>query len=284
MEWVLYRIGIFLSNIFSRRRSYGIASFLGLLQFWFSFSDRRAVLENMRVILKDKSKEEIHRKAQQVFVNFAKYLVDFFRLKHLNLDFVKRYVEIRNREILDSLMVKTGIIIVTAHIGNWELGGAVAALLGYPLYAIALPHKNKNVNLFFDEQRKHFGVGIIPVGVAVRRCFSLLKKKKMVAFLGDRDFLGGGIEVEFLGEKAYLPLGAAVFSYRTLAPIVPSFFIRKKDDSFFLVFEDPIYPVDKEGRLRSEYEIMRNYLRVIEKYIRKYPEQWYMFQPFWKKV
>ncbi len=180
-----------------------------------------------------------------------------------------------------------GVIVLTAHLGNWELGGVVIALSGYPLWVVALPHKNKLVDEFFTNQRKEKGIHVMYLGKAVRKCLSLLGDNKMVALVGDKDFSESRIEVDFFGKRSYLPPGPAAFAMKTGAAIVPGFLVRNEDDSFTLRILKPIEPNlsalppesdDKNERLS---EIISSYKSIIEEYIKKFPDQWYMFRRFW---
>ncbi|MBN2119983.1 MAG: lysophospholipid acyltransferase family protein [Candidatus Omnitrophica bacterium] len=281
INWILYLIGRFVAVTFGRKVSYSIASFIGKLQFYFSIKDRRAVIHNMQRVTGLSDSKSINDISKKVFINFGQYLVEFFRFTLLDRDFIDNHIKIINKQFLDeALSAGHGVIIVSAHLGNWELGGAVVAKLGYPFYGVALSHAYPKVNDFFNNQRACCGVKIIPVGIALRRCSQLLKENKIVAFLGDRDFANAGVEVKFFGKKAFVPRGAAKFSLKTKALIVPTFLIKKNRGNFSLYFEKPISPFSDEGKLKTEQHLIEEYVKIIEAYIKQYPSQWYMFQPF----
>jgi len=124
-----------------------------------------------------------------MFRNFAKYLVDFFRFPLIDRAYISRYISIKNLKYIDeSANMGKGVILLTAHLGNWELGGLVLGVLGYKIWAVALPHKNKKVNEFFNQQRESKGITVIEFGKAARTCLKVLKEKKLLALVGDRDF------------------------------------------------------------------------------------------------
>ena len=164
-------------------------------------------------------------------------------------------------------------------------GGRALALLGYPALAIALPHKERPVNDLFNRQRESRGVVVVPTHQAIRRGLNALKNNEMIGVVADRDFTAKGEVFDFLGRKTLIPKGAAIFSARTGAPLLPVFLVREKDDTFTLIINDPIYPpqvstkemVDKEILL----SIMEKYKSVLEDRIREYPTQWLMFREFW---
>lgn len=286
-KYLAYKFGQFCVRRLPIRVAYGIAVFLSDLHFLFSFRDRRAVYNNLQTILgPDK---DISGMARKVFRNFGKYLVEFFRMEaEATQAFVDKNVEFINRHRLDeALQQGRGAIILTAHIGNWELGGVVLGVLGYPLLGIALPHRERPVNDLFNAQREARGLQVVPISQAVRKCFEALRANKVIAVLADRDFTANGERMKFLGKEAFIPKGAAIFACRTGAPILPAFLTRHEDDSFTMEIKEPIYaPVEKdfeneEGRIRH---VMRQYTDVIEDMIRQDPTQWLMFREFWERT
>ncbi|UCC94633.1 MAG: lysophospholipid acyltransferase family protein [Candidatus Omnitrophota bacterium] len=269
-----------LALILPRRISYFVARIIAVGQYCFSKKDRRAVLYNLSPIIADKAR--LKKCARGVFINFSYYLVDFFRFSKLHKSFMDKYVEVIGlHHLTQSLAKGKGIIALTAHLGNYELGAAAISLLGYPMCAVALPHRDKRVNAFFDGQRHRVGVEVIPTGVAVKRCFARLREGKVIAFVGDRDFSGGEAKFKMFSQYAHLPKGPAFFATRTDAIIVPSFFVRKDKFFYQLIFDEPF--VYKKEEFRSEEDFIQTYTKVLEKYIQRYPEQWYMFEKCWIK-
>jgi len=277
-----YKLGKFLAERLPIKLSYFLAVIISDIHYLFAHQDRREVTENLKAIFPKKNKKEIAKIRLKVFRNFAKYLVDFFRFSKLNEEYIKRKVKIENIEYLNEILsLKKGIIALTAHLGNWELGGVLAAMLGYPIWAVALPHQDKKVDDFFNLQREKKGLKVIPIEEAVSKCLLLLKERKIVALLGDRDFTNNGIILDFFNKPTLFPIGPAVLSLRTDSPIVVGFMIRRYDDYFTLRFEKPIYPAYKNNLKKSIEDIIIQYKSILKDYILKYPEQWYMFRRFW---
>jgi KDO2-lipid IV(A) lauroyltransferase len=103
----------------------------------------------------------------------------------------------------------------------------------------------------------------------------------MVALVGDRDFSEKGVIIDLFGKPTHLPEGPAVLSLMTGASIVPGFMFRNPDDSFTLRIEKPIEFTPAGDKTKDFANLMKVYKVVIEDYIRKYPEQWYVFRRFW---
>jgi KDO2-lipid IV(A) lauroyltransferase len=106
----------------------------------------------------------------------------------------------------------------------------------------------------------------------------------LLALVADRDFFGHGIEVPFFGKLTRIPTGPAWFSLKTGAPIVPSFMVREETGHFRFVLEPPIYPPAGLSRDDAIVQITKNCVAAMERVIRRYPTQWYIFQPYWKPV
>jgi len=283
LNYFLYRIGQFIALHLPVRLAYKLAVFFSDLQYAFAFADRRAVYGNLRAIFPQLPDKEILAIRRKMYRNFAKYLVDFFRFEKIDGRYISQNIRLENTGYFDEALAKgKGAIVLTAHLGNWELGGAVIALCGYPFWVVALPHTHKKVNDFFNNQRESKGIKVIPSGkAAVRSCLGLLAVNKMVALVGDRDFAERGAVLDFFGRPAFFPEGPAAFALKTGASIVPGFLIRNTDDTFTLRIEKPIEVEPYSGRNRDIVGVISRYKNIIEDYIRKYPDQWYMFKQFW---
>ena len=109
--------------------------------------DKRILTQNLIPVVKDKKRAQ--RLVRQGIKNFSYYLVDFFRFSTLDYNFIEKYVTIEGKGYLDSLVAQgKKAVILSAHLGNYELGSALIALLGYKLCVLALTHEDKRVNDF----------------------------------------------------------------------------------------------------------------------------------------
>ncbi|MEI7998654.1 MAG: lysophospholipid acyltransferase family protein [Candidatus Omnitrophota bacterium] len=282
-NFYLYKIAVFLVRHLPRSINYALAVFLADCQYLLSSNDREAVSKNLKVILNTNKVPSLM--VREVFRNFGKYLVDFFTMtKSLNKDFIKDSVEITGVEYInEALHQGKGGIILSAHLGNWEMGGSVLSFLGYPLSVVALAHKDDRVNALFNSQREFFGTTVIQTNVAIRRCLEHLNRNRLVAILADRDFGHHGLTMDFLGRKALIPQGAAMFALKTGAPIIPVFFLRTAEDKFRFIIQKPIYPPLKENKRIETQEVegfTKKFLYLIEEQIRQNPSQWSVFCRF----
>jgi KDO2-lipid IV(A) lauroyltransferase len=284
-NYCLYRVGQFLAKILPIGVSCPLVMFLCDLHFCFSRTDRQAVENNLKIVFKTDCVPSFHVRA--VFRNFGKNLLEFFTMsKRLQPVFLESKVHIKNIEYFNEVLQKgKGGILVTAHLGNWEMGGAVLPALGFPLSVVALAHKDPRVNVLFNAQREAFGAMVIQTDVAVRRIVEHLQRNRLVAILADKDFGNRGIVMDFLGRKTMIPKGAAFFSMKTGVPIVPAFFLCTDNGHFEISIHPPIEPPHvPDGKITDEVtrECIQKYLTIIEDEIRKNPSQWLLFREFWQ--
>ncbi|MFP4472277.1 MAG: lysophospholipid acyltransferase family protein [Candidatus Omnitrophota bacterium] len=284
VKYLLYKIGQWLINLIPRKAAYSLAEFFAGIQFRLSPRDRQAVRKNLRAVCGPHA--PLDDLSRQVFKNFGKFLVDFFRIKHdLNDSLLQDRLFLTGFEKLEKALARgQGVILLTAHLGNWELGGLLVGHLGYPVTAIALPHRERKVNELFNQQRRLKGMNVVPVNLSIRRCLRVLKDNGIVAMLADRDFTATGEPRPLFGHLTMIPKGAALFAYRTGAAVLPAFLYRNDDDTYRLLigdlFEQPDgYPNVDEGSFVEHF--LDQQAAVLEYYIREDPAQWLIFRRFW---
>lgn len=281
-NYILYRIGEFLSLYLPFEFSYALARAISHLQYRLSGQDRTSVRNNLRAIFPGIDDRLLERYTKNVFINFGRYLVVFFKFKKLDLTYIKKNVSIEGRDYIDEALAwGRGLIVVSGHIGNWELGGVTLGLLGYPVNAITLTHTHKRVNDFFNRQRTSKGLRVIPLDKAVRASLEAFNRNEIVCILGDRDFTQGGLVLNFLGLPTMIPKGPAVFALRNKTPIIVCFPLQESKGKLRLIFHPPIKFIPS-GEYENDVRVLTElYLRPIEDCIRQYPDQWAMFRRFW---
>lgn len=263
-----------------------VAYWLGLricdLFYFLNRRGRRAVRENLRVVYEHQgllpSRRLLDGCARKTFQYFGKYLADFIRYRKLTPEGVRDRVSIQGREQLEAIRRSPrGAILLTAHVGNWELGGAFIAAMGIPLHAVVRPVPSPALERIFQFFREQRGLKVIPLAHAGVGVVKALKRGETVALVGDRDFTGNGRPWKFFGRNVSLPRGAAWFAHRTGAPLYLGFVTRAPDDTFILRLHPPIDP----AQVPTEEEIQARIVRIMEDTIARDPCQWFIFDPFW---
>lgn len=243
-------------------------------------SDRRAVQQNLSAILNEPVAEHSPL-VREVFRNFARYLEEFLQAPRL---LSSRLIVEGEDALFDRLQAHPGSFVLSAHVGNWELGGVFIRRMGFPFRAVFLPHQDPGVNRLFDEQRLRCGVGVIPLGVgATPAALAWLKAGHPLGMMSDREFGTNGIRVRLFGRPAVLPRGPAVLSLRSGAPAIPIVLMRQAPWRFRFYTEPPIWPSEhsSSGRLAERIqELTQRYAQALERAVRLDPTQWLLFRPF----
>jgi Kdo2-lipid IVA lauroyltransferase/acyltransferase len=176
-----------------------------------------------------------------------------------------------------------GVLLATAHLGNWYLGGMLLGGLDHPIHVVLKPDRFPIVERFRREMHDRWGVREIAVGDTFLSGVAVVQALSRGQILGiqcDRDFNNTGIAVEFFGRPAYFPRGPFAAAMVSGAAFLPSFILRE-DDRYRIVIEDAL-PIarggDHETDLRANVE---GFVEILERYVRAHPTQWYCFYPFW---
>jgi KDO2-lipid IV(A) lauroyltransferase len=283
--YLSYLTGFFLCSVLPRRACYAMARRVADVWLCRAPPDEEAVRGNLEAILGRRASAE---EVRQVFRNFSMYLVDFFRFGRLTPDRVRRLIRFDGVERMEeALRQGRGAIGITAHLGNYELAGAVLSLLGMPLHGVVLSHRNPWVDDFFTRQRAKARVSSIPVQRMTKREFlqralSVLNRNEVLGLVADRDYFDHGIVLPLFGKSIRLPTGPAGFSLRTAAPIVPCFLIREENGGYRLILERPLRAPRGAGREAAIRHLTEQWRDVLARVLRRYPTQWYMFQSYWR--
>jgi KDO2-lipid IV(A) lauroyltransferase len=181
-----------------------------------------------------------------------------------------------------ALALGRGVIVVTGHLGNWELGGAFLAARGVPLDAVARGMENPLFDAYLTRTRERAGMNIVHDADAVRRVPRSLRAGRAVAFLFDQGAVGlASTWVPFFGRMAKTPRGPAVFALRLDAPVVFGAAIRQPSGRFAIGFE--AVRAERSGDLETDVDrIVAAYTQVLERWVRRTPEQYFWHHRRWK--
>jgi KDO2-lipid IV(A) lauroyltransferase len=210
----------------------------------------------------------------KIFRNFGVFIYEFLILPRVYRKGVLKFAEPIHKERLEEIIKnKKGVIVLTGHLGNWELGACVLSSFGLSPTVIALAHPSKRITDFFTARRSKTGMRVIYIGGGLKKIILALKNGNVVATLGDRDYVGTGILHDFMGEKIFFPRGVFEIAQRLKVPIIPAFCV-KVNNKYKVFFEIPIYVDDINDGIRK-------WSKILEVYVRRFPTQWYIFDPIW---
>jgi len=282
-------VGVFetlfkLLGFFPRTWTAGMADFLGGMLFCVDKKHRGIAMDNLTYAFgHQKQPEEIKKIARQVFINLVKVVFEVGW--SLNLDEIRlsKHFKIDGYHHLKKAYEKDkGVLLLAAHCGNWELLSVVGAMIEYPVSMVARPLDFKPLDHFIFNLRTRFGGKIIPKQRSFRTIIRSLDRGEMVLLLMDQNVdWYEGVFVDFMGHRACTNKGLALLALKTGAPVVPVFMVREKS-GFRAEFGPEIFTV-KTGDKQKDIEInTQEYNRVIENFIRRYPDQWFWIHQRWK--
>jgi KDO2-lipid IV(A) lauroyltransferase len=279
-----------------------LGEMLGLLSYYL-FPSRRAITVTNLKLTRLWSNLQINCIAREVAKSMGKNIIEFLRLPSLSQKRMNHYIEWEGLEHLENAFTQNrGVFILTAHLGNWDLIASAVALKGYRVNLITKHLKIGILNKFWLSYRAKMGINQLYRQGSLREIISALKNNELIGFVLDQHTKStDGIIVDFFNRPAWTTPSLAVLSQRYNVPVVPGFIIRQPNQKHKIIFEPPITflqprwdgvypPMSIRGTVAqqstNEETIRYNtqvYTNVIERYVRKYPEQWIWMHRRWKK-
>ncbi len=218
--------------------------------------------------------------ARQVFQNLGMNLVEFLSLPRFTRDELKNFCLLKGKgHLVEALKEGKGAILLTAHLGNWELIGTRLALEGFQIMSPARPQEF--FERYIERIRKSSGYRILPVYKGLTPLLLFLKKGGIVCVLSDQNQLLGGVRVPFFGVCVSTPPGVAILALRSGAPVLPIFDVRV--GRHHIIHIQPPLPLIKKGNFRQD--VVSNtamFNKVIEEWVRRYPKQWLWLHNRWR--
>lgn len=176
-----------------------------------------------------------------------------------------------------------GVILATAHLGNWE-AARVFPTKDMPVSVIVKKQRNILFDSFNNAIRTRHGVGLIDMKRGLRDIIAEFQKNHMVAILMDQNAGKSGYVMDFLGFPASHWVGVAKLSLRYKVPILPGFALLTPQGNTVFTFEPLIYHPDWEDKEENYPLLLKEVNEVIERYIHKYPSQWFWVHKRWKST
>jgi lauroyl/myristoyl acyltransferase len=280
----LYQWTLNLARTLPRPFLYGLARLVGGLVYAFSSRDRSVMCHNLGIAF-NSHRPPAHRKIilWKLFQNYAIYMVDFFRLLAMSLPEGNGSAHLyEGRHHLDAALAQgCGVVLLTAHLGNWEIGGLGLRALGYPVTVVTLKHNSAFTNRLINTMRSRHGIRIIELGSSTYDGIDILRalqRKEVVAVLGDRVFTDRSGTATMFGRPVQLPLGPLLLAMATGAPVVPAFSVMEAPGRYRGIIEPALEIHRGPGREAALQHNLRQVAGAFEHAIRRYPDQWYQLE------
>ena len=305
-------IGIFVGGIV------GILAYSGLPR------QRKKTLQNLYLVFgRSKSKEEIQRLGEKIFIALGKNLADVLRIPRIHAENIDEIVEVEGMERFEKTFQKgKGMIAITGHLGCWELIPVFFSLKGYPVNVIGQNLPENRMNGILQSIRNGKKVRVIAKSSSLRETLRCLRRGETLGILMDHNTRSEGFTLDFLGKPAHTPSGPILLSYKTGAPLIPLAIHRTSQNRHRIEvgeeiqFNEKLNPESSSGQnekfqspppARIEQEAQsqkgdsfknseqngrfKNELKertqicskAVENYIRQYPTEWVWMHERWKE-
>jgi len=245
---------------------------------------KKVVIENLRKAFPELSEKEIKETAYKSYKSFAITLIEILLLPKLTKEELLNSVECPNVGLIKEEMDKgRGMILLTAHFGNWEYGAIAGGLLsGFVFNALVKQQRNELVDNWLNQKREKWGNRIIPLGISVRNVYQELKNKKLIAIVADQRGPADGVRVNMFGIPTAVYTGFASLHIKMNVPILVGIVVRQPDRTYRVELER----LETDNITGSEEErveiITQRYYDILERKIKKNPEQWLWMHKRWK--
>lgn len=284
VEYILFiSLSLFFRTIglnLSRKFSFAIA----FVFYHFIPIRKNVVFDNLRQAFPNYSEDKIEQIAYGSYKSFCITLAEILYMPWLSEEKLKSTMVCNDKnKIAERYEEGNGVILLSAHLGNWEyLATSVALQLNKKFNVVVKPQRNPYVNKWMNKYRTKWTNDVVPLGVSIRNIFSVLLNKGIVAMVADQRGPEESLKLEFFGRKTSVYIGPAVLSLKTNAPIIYGLSVRQSDFNYdvkIIEVDRSNLPEDEQAKIRVLTERM---LAVLEDIIRKYPEQWLWMHRRWK--
>jgi lauroyl/myristoyl acyltransferase len=262
----------------------GLAQLAGRLGSFFDLRGRRIGRANLNVAFGgEKSAREKRRILRVAYITFSRTLLDVIWFGRHSVQRLEKYVDID--ESMGRFFDKKSQIWISAHFGSWEAGGQAMAHKSGPVYSIAMPVKNPEVNRLLIQRREVTGQTIIPREGALRKLLGVLRNNGKAVFLVDQntDEEEGGIWVDFFGLPVPVTPAPAALAAKTGSEILICFCMPQRGGRYRVYMTKAIEPPADAGPEAAQ-RLTQQILSAIEQEIRTHPEYWLWMYKRWKKI
>jgi KDO2-lipid IV(A) lauroyltransferase len=279
IEYILFRIGLFFLRIlpYEWGKWFTVKLFIWI---GYGFGIRRHLAEtHLQKVYPAMTNKQRKALLRDIYRNMGLSSAELYLQKGKDLI---SSLDLKNKENLDrALALGRGVIIATAHLGNWE-AATTLPVFGYPLSAVVKKQHNPYFDRYTNALRTRYGMQTINLKRGVKDIITHLKNNQIVALLCDQNAGKSGIILDFLGYPASHWKGPVKISLRYHIPIVPAFAVRSTNSKIQICFEPMIFYPELVDNEEGYIFLWKQLNQVIESYINRYPEQWFWVHNRWK--
>jgi len=266
-----------------RRAGYFIFEKIALILFYFSKTKTHTLKKNICFVLNtDNIPDKI---LKTIYKNYGRYYYDLFCKKEILLKAIsdQKIFNSTFNFITGLLENGHGLIGISTHIGNWDLGGSFLASLFPGRTNVVVEKLSAGAFRWFKETRERFGMKVIESD-DIKSMLTALKHNEILILLADRDLDKNGLVLDFFANKAYIPSGPAKLALTHKSPIIFGATLREKNPLYFMpvINNEKILNLEMNEKSHENIEkLSKEIIMEMEKIISRNPEQWCMLQKVW---
>jgi KDO2-lipid IV(A) lauroyltransferase len=280
IQYAVLRIVYAIFAILPLNFTYGLAKGLGSFVYHVVGFRKQVVLDNLHTAFgNEKSASEIAEIARLTYQNIAMSFFELMIAPKL-VDSILQMIEVKHIEVVHRLLKQGhGLIMVSGHLGSWELqGAAAAAIIKSTVTVAATKQSNPYINRFIIRQRNDLGMQVAGSKGARKLLLRALKNREAIGLVADQNAGRDAVFVDFFGKPAATQPGPAQLALKYKAPIVVGVAIRTKPGKFKILHQE-VEILDDD----TVESLTQRHVKVLETFIRQYPEQYFWLHRRWKR-
>lgn len=246
---------------------------------------KSVVISNLKKAFPSKTKKEIMIIAFNNYLSFGITFLEIMAFKNMNSNEILSLVEFNNLELAKKKVEEgKGVILLTAHMANWELGALNMGLaLNTQINILVKKQRNRLIANWMTEVREKFTNKEVVLGVSVRELYKTLLSGGVIGIVGDqRGKKESGVVVNFFNQPTVTYQGFASLGIKNKVPIIVGLASRLPNGKYSLDIEEINYENLPEKLSDQITELNQRYMTILESKIRKNPEQWLWMHKIWK--
>jgi Kdo2-lipid IVA lauroyltransferase/acyltransferase len=279
-EFALLRMLAGCARALPRDRALAIGAQLGQVAGLLLLGRKRLARKNMLLAFPEQSARQIDRQVDELFRHLGISGMEMLRLDLLTDDDLERLFSVQGLEHLQqAYAMEKGVVLLSGHIGFWEVGSFFFPRLGFPANYVAKRMKNPYVDDYFTQMREACGASGIDKKHGARKILRALLDKRAVAVLIDQHAgQADSVIIDFLGRPAHTTTIITRLAMKQQVPVVPIFVFRRPDNTYEVCIE-PILQLDPEADVMENTRLLT---APIEAAIRREPSQWMWLHRRWR--
>jgi len=276
-----YRLARAFAGALPRTGRHMLAAALGRMACRCLRAEREHVRWNLQRVVPQADPRRLDATVTRVFRNFGCIFADLLTINRGPAEGLRHYLGgVRGEEHLAEAMAPArGVIVATAHLGNWELGGRLlVAARGRPTHVVLAAEEDPAVEAFLRRSTPGMRFVTLRHPTTSLALLAALRRNEIVAVQGDRATGGpSDVRLPFFRAPSAFPVGPFRLAAASGAPVLPVFCVLAEDARYRIYLEAPIW-VERGGEVSG----LERLVTVLERYLADFPDQWFAFYDVWE--